>query len=101
MFEQNRLRCGVRRLISQDYIKKPENIPIPKKRGAPNGHKGANIADGWRAYSWIDKLQRCWAHLLREVDNFIDASENGKRLSEDIHACFKKFILTSRNWRNP
>ncbi len=54
------------------------------------GHKGANIADGWRAYSWIDKLQRCWAHLLREVDHFIDTSENGKRLSEDIHACFKK-----------
>ena len=53
-------------------------------------HKGANIADGWRAYSWIDKLQRCWAHLLREVDHFIDTSENGKRLSEDIHACFKK-----------
>lgn len=54
------------------------------------GHKGANIADGWRAYSWIDKLQRCWAHLLREVDHFIDMSENGKRLSEDIRACFKK-----------
>jgi len=53
-------------------------------------HKGANIADGWRAYSWIDKLQRCWAHLLREADQFIDTSENGKRLSEDIHACFKK-----------
>ncbi len=53
-------------------------------------HKGANIADGWRAYSWIDKLQRCWAHLLREVDHFIDSSENGKRLSEDIHVCFKK-----------
>ncbi len=54
------------------------------------GHKGANIADGWRAYSWSDKLQRCWAHLLREVDHFIDTSENGKRLSEDIYACFKK-----------
>jgi len=54
------------------------------------GHKGANIADGWRAYGWIDKLQRCWAHLLREVDHFIDTSENGKRLSEDIHSSFKK-----------
>jgi len=54
------------------------------------GHKGANIADGWRAYSWIDKLQRCWAHLLREVDHVKDTSENGKRLSEDIHSSFKK-----------
>ncbi len=51
---------------------------------------GANVADGWKAYSWIDKLQRCWAHLLREVDHVKDTSENGKRLSEDIHACFEK-----------
>jgi hypothetical protein len=50
---------------------------------------GANSADGWRAYSWM-KLQRCWAHLLRVVDACIDVSENGKRLSEDIHSCFKK-----------
>lgn len=72
-------------------------VVIRKSRGSKvleeilgEGHKGANIADGWRAYSWIDKLQRCWAHLLREVDHFIDTSENGKRLSEDIHVCFKK-----------
>ncbi len=72
-------------------------VVIRKSRGTKvleeilgSGHKGANIADGWRAYCWIDKLQRCWAHLLREADHFIDTSENGKRLSEDIHACFKK-----------
>jgi transposase len=59
-------------------------VVIRKSRGTKvleeilgEGHKGANIADGWRAYSWIDKLQRCWAHLLREVDHFIDTSENG------------------------
>jgi len=51
--------------------------------------EGANSADGWRAYSWM-RLQRCWAHLLRVVDACIDVSENGKRLSEDIHSCFKK-----------
>jgi transposase len=51
--------------------------------------EGANSADGWRAYNWM-KLQRCWAHLLRVVDACIEVSENGKRLSEDIHSCFKK-----------
>jgi len=51
--------------------------------------EGANSVDGWRAYSWM-KLQRCWAHLLRVVDACIDVSDNGKRLSEDIHSCFKK-----------
>jgi len=71
-------------------------VVIRKSRGAKvleeilgSGHQGANIADGWRAYSWMDKLQRCWAHLLREVDHFIDTSENGKGLSEDIHLCFE------------
>ena len=51
--------------------------------------EGANGTDGWRAYNWM-KLQRCWAHLLRVVDACIDVSDNGKRLSEDIHSCFKK-----------
>ncbi|MCX9013153.1 MAG: transposase, partial [Candidatus Methanoperedens sp.] len=51
--------------------------------------EGANSADGWKAYSWM-KLQRCWAHLLRQIDAFIEVSENGKRFSEDIHSCFKK-----------
>ena len=27
---------------------------------------------------------------MREVDHFIDISENGKSFSEDIHACFKE-----------
>jgi len=53
-------------------------------------HKGANVSDGWKAYCWIDTLQRCWAHLLREVDHCKDASENGKRFSEEVHTCFKK-----------
>jgi hypothetical protein len=42
---------------------------------------GVNGTDGWRAYSWM-KLQRCWAHLLREVDAFIDVSENGVNSGE-------------------
>jgi hypothetical protein len=52
-------------------------------------HSGPDVADGWRAYDKIAILQRCWSHLIREVDDFCDASENGKRLSEEIHACFK------------
>ena len=48
-----------------------------------------SVADGWGAYSYLDKLQRCWAHLIREVDEFKEASEHGKRLSEEIHASYK------------
>jgi len=58
-------------------------------------HNGPDVTDGWRAYSHIDELQRCWSHLIREVDEFKDTSKNGKRFSEEIHARYrvlKKFI---------
>lgn len=48
-----------------------------------------SVADGWKAYSHLSKLQRCWAHLIREVDEFKDKSKHGKRLSEEIHARYK------------
>lgn len=48
-----------------------------------------SVADGWRAYSYIEKLQRCWAHLIREVDEFKKTSKHGKRLAEEIHARYK------------
>ncbi len=50
--------------------------------------EGPVIVDGGGAYRWIKIIQRCWAHLLREVDDFKDKSKNGKRLSEEIHAGF-------------
>lgn len=57
--------------------------------------KGPVIVDGWKAYNWIEIIQRCWAHLIREVDDFKDTSENGKQLSKEIHARYttlKEFL---------
>jgi hypothetical protein len=34
-------------------------------------------------------IQRCWAHLIREVDAFKNL-EHGKELSEEIHAMFRE-----------
>ena len=72
-------------------------VVIRKSRGRKvleeilgKGHTGPDIVDGWRAYSGTERLQRCWSHLLREVDDFIEISDNGKRFSEAIHACFKE-----------
>ncbi len=45
------------------------------------------IVDGWRAYSYLTIIQRCWSHLIREVDAF-KSSERGKELSEEIHSMF-------------
>ena len=56
------------------------------------------IVDGWRAYSYLTIIQRCWAHLIREVDAFMNI-DHGKELSEEIHKMFKelKEFLKSGN----
>ena len=43
--------------------------------------------DGWSAYSsYHTKLQRCWAHLLREAEYVAERYEEAERLSEELHA---------------
>ena len=43
--------------------------------------------DGWSAYSsYHTKLQRCWAHLLREAKYVAERHEEAERLSEELHA---------------
>lgn len=51
-------------------------------------YRGVVISDGWRAYNEFI-LQRCWAHLLREVDELKGAIA-GNKLSSDIHLKFRK-----------
>jgi hypothetical protein len=56
------------------------------------------IVDGWKAYWKYTIIQRCWAHLLREIDAFKDVSDEGNQLSEVIHDCFdclKDFLATN------
>jgi len=56
---------------------------------------GAGVNDGWRVYHWLSVMQRCWAHLLREVDDFKDPLEHERLLSEEMHKRFdllKEFI---------
>jgi transposase len=77
-------------------------VVIRKSRGAKvldeilgEDHNGPDVVDGWRAYNQIDTTQRCWAHLIREVDDFKDVSQNGRQLSEEIHASYntlKEFL---------
>lgn len=45
--------------------------------------------DGWRSYSnFTDKLQRCWAHLLREADFVADKVSEAIPLSKALHRLF-------------
>jgi transposase len=47
------------------------------------------IVDGWKSYWHLPIVQRCWSHLLREVDAFKSVSKKGKHLSRRIHEMFK------------
>jgi transposase len=52
-------------------------------------YTGADVADGWRAYKNLKMVQRCWAHLLREVDSHKHVSEEGEALSKEIHKRYR------------
>jgi transposase len=75
---------------------KADVLTVIRKSGGKNvpqeilgEHKGVMIADDWRAYNRF-VLQRCWAHLIREVDDFKAQSKEGERLSADIHLKFEE-----------
>ncbi len=48
---------------------------------------GPVVVDGWKAYSYLTIIQRCWAHLIREVDAF-KLSENGRLGEEEVREDF-------------
>jgi len=48
----------------------------------------AGVTDGWRAYNLFPVLQRCWSHLIREVDAFRE-KPGGTDLSESIHGKYR------------
>ena len=53
------------------------------------------VNDGYHSYRSLPVVQRCWAHLIREVDDFKDPLEHEWQLSEEIHRRFtalKMFI---------
>ena len=69
-------------------IRKSRGSDVVKEILGPDWNKPV-IVDGWSAYTWLRIIQRCWSHLIREVDTFIEVSKEGKQLSEDVHARFK------------
>jgi transposase len=48
-------------------------------------YKGVIVCDGWRSYPcYTDRIQRCWAHLLREARYLGDKFEEAKPLSDGL-----------------
>jgi transposase len=53
--------------------------------------KGVIVCDGHKAYSeFTDKLQRCWAHLLREAKQFAEKFNSGLNLHEGLKKIYVK-----------
>ncbi|KXB08441.1 transposase [candidate division MSBL1 archaeon SCGC-AAA382M17] len=57
---------------------------------------GIIVCDGWSSYATYVKnvspgadLQRCWAHLLREVEDLADKCEEAEPISEKIHEIYE------------
>ena len=66
-------------------IRKSRGRKVLKEVHGEKPPDGADVVDGWRAYNYFENIQRCWAHLLREIDDYQEKSVNGKKLSEEIH----------------
>jgi transposase len=57
--------------------------------------QGVTVNDGYHSYRSRPIAQRCWAHLLREVDDFKEPMDHERLLSEEMHQRFtmlKTFI---------
>lgn len=53
--------------------------------------KGTIVCDGHKAYSeFTNKLQRCWAHLLREAKHLAEKFQSGFNLYEGIKKIYAK-----------
>jgi transposase len=51
--------------------------------------KGTLVVDGWRSYpTFTRKLQRCWAHMLREADWLAEHVGEAKPLQKALHRLY-------------
>ena len=71
--------------VSLAVLRKSRGSKVLREIYGEKPPNGGNIVDGWRAYNYLENVQRCWAHLLREIDDYQEKSSDGKKFSEEIH----------------
>jgi len=53
--------------------------------------RGVIVCDGWSSYpGFTDRIQRCWAHLLREARYLAERLEEARPLSEALHGIYRR-----------
>ena len=63
------------------YAIRPSRGPGVVGEVLGEGWSGTIICDGWGAYRRY-RVQRCWAHILREADHIADRNEHCRRARE-------------------
>lgn len=57
------------------------------------GWDGTIVCDGWKVYSsFTDRLQRCWAHLLREAKYLSEKNDQATPLYEELCILYKSIL---------
>jgi len=62
------------------------------------GFGGVIVCDGWRPYSsFTSRIQRCWAHLLREAEHLAERIEEAKPLSQSLHELYRRINIPAED----
>lgn len=86
-------RCTVFIIRKADYNGVMEGI-------LGKNYQGVIVGDGLETYrQYTDKIQRCWAHLLRESADLADKYESAKGLHKGLKKLFEK--VKSVNGKDP
>ena len=55
------------------------------------GYGGVVVCDGWRSYpNFTERIQRCWAHLLREASYLAEHVGEAAPLSDGLHRLYRR-----------
>lgn len=56
-------------------------------------YRGTIVCDGWKSYpNFTSKIQRCWAHMLRELKYLAEKLDEAKPLNRSMHKLYNKLI---------
>lgn len=65
-------------------------------------YRGVVVCDGWRSYpNFTSRIQRCWAHLLREARYLGEHVEEAALLSEALHRLYRRLNVSPEEWPPP
>jgi hypothetical protein len=71
-------------------IRKSRGKKVLSEILGPN-FKGILVCDGWKSYSnYTSRIQRCWAHLLREARYLTERVDEAKPLSDALHQLYSR-----------